>query len=86
MVPCDQSEQPVLRRRIPYWTGEFYNYLQYENPALAGAAGGGGGGDKAGVVDQVKAAVCDNINLYIEKNEVRRCKLDPGLKAPSFKV
>ena len=25
--------------------------------------------EKAGAVDQVKAAICDNVNLYIEKNE-----------------
>lgn len=25
--------------------------------------------EKAGVVDRVKAAICDNVNLYIEKNE-----------------
>ena len=41
--------------------------LRYENPALA--ALDNKDREKAGVVDQVKAAICDNVNLYIEKNE-----------------
>ena len=49
------------------WMGEFHNYLAYENAALAAAEGSDA--DKAGSVDRVKAAICDNVNLYIEKNE-----------------
>ena len=33
------------------------------------AAAEGSDADKAGSVDRVKAAICDNVNLYIEKNE-----------------
>lgn len=42
---------------------EFHNYLVYENPAIPTSD------DKESPVDAVKAAVCENINLYIEKFE-----------------
>ncbi|MCO5572303.1 hypothetical protein L7F22_026056 [Adiantum nelumboides] len=46
------------------WMSLFHDYLVYENPLLKENKE-----DKESVVDQVKAAVCENINLYMEKNE-----------------
>ena len=43
------------------WMGAFHGLLAYENPALETAEGS--------PADAVKAAICDNVNLYIEKNE-----------------
>ncbi|XP_010518325.1 PREDICTED: exportin-2-like [Camelina sativa] len=45
------------------WMGEFKKYLASNYPALEST--------KAGLtlVDDLRAAVCENINLYIEKNE-----------------
>lgn len=46
------------------WMGEFKKYLTTRYPALEE-----GGGDGLAVVDELRAAVCENISLYIEKNE-----------------
>ncbi|XP_057468297.1 exportin-2-like [Actinidia eriantha] len=46
------------------WMGEFQKYLSMKYPALED-----GGGDGLEVVDELRAAVCENISLYMEKNE-----------------
>lgn len=46
------------------WFAEFHTYLGYENPALAEKDP-----DKETAIDAVKAAVCQNINLFMEQNE-----------------
>ncbi|GFY93580.1 cellular apoptosis susceptibility protein, putative / importin-alpha re-exporter [Actinidia rufa] len=46
------------------WMGEFQKYLTVKYPALED-----GGGDGLEVVDELRAAVCENISLYMEKNE-----------------
>lgn len=46
------------------WMSLFHDYLVYDNPLLKES-----NGEKEGVLDQVKAAICENINLYMEKNE-----------------
>jgi exportin-2 (importin alpha re-exporter) len=63
-----QELPEVFEDNMDAWMGEFHNYLGYENPALA-ALENNKDREKAGVVDSVKAAICDNVNLYIEKNE-----------------
>lgn len=46
------------------WFAEFHTYLAYDNPALADKDP-----DKETGIDAVKAAVCQNINLFMEQNE-----------------
>lgn len=46
------------------WFAEFHTFLVYDNPALAD-----NDPDKESSVDAVKAAVCQNINLFMEMNE-----------------
>lgn len=46
------------------WFAEFHTYLVYDNPALAEKDT-----DKETAIDAVKAAVCQNINLFMEQNE-----------------
>ncbi|OIW16765.1 hypothetical protein TanjilG_05499 [Lupinus angustifolius] len=46
------------------WMTEFRKYLTTSYPALEGS-----GPDGVAVVDELRAAVCENINLYMEKNE-----------------
>ncbi|KAJ4955695.1 hypothetical protein NE237_012478 [Protea cynaroides] len=46
------------------WMTEFRKYLTTTYPALEGS-----GGDGLALVDELRAAVCENINLYMEKNE-----------------
>ncbi|EIE27359.1 Cse1-domain-containing protein [Coccomyxa subellipsoidea C-169] len=46
------------------WMEEFHFFLTYDNPALAEKDP-----DKESIVDAVKAAVCQNINLFMEMNE-----------------
>ena len=46
------------------WFAEFHTYLSYNNPALADKDP-----DKETAIDGVKAAVCQNINLFMEQNE-----------------
>lgn len=43
---------------------EFHTYLTYDNPALAETDP-----ERESVVDGLKAAVCQNINLFMEMNE-----------------
>lgn len=46
------------------WMTEFRKYLTTSYPALESS-----GPDGLAVVDELRAAVCENINLYMEKNE-----------------
>ncbi|XP_054780699.1 exportin-2 [Prosopis cineraria] len=46
------------------WMTEFRKYLTASYPALENS-----GPDGVAIVDELRAAVCENINLYIEKNE-----------------
>ena len=46
------------------WFAEYHTYLTYDNPALADKDP-----DKQSPLDAVKAAVCQNINLFMEMNE-----------------
>jgi len=46
------------------WMGEFRKYLTTTYPALERS-----GGDSLAIVDKLRAKVCENINLYMEKNE-----------------
>ncbi|TKY61247.1 Exportin-2 protein [Spatholobus suberectus] len=46
------------------WMSEFRKYLTTTYSALEGS-----GGDGIAIVDELRAAVCENINLYMEKNE-----------------
>lgn len=44
--------------------GEFYKYLVYINFLLVESDF-----EKISVVDEFKVVICENINLYMEKNE-----------------
>eukprot|EP00256_Glycine_max_P025040 XP_003548351.1 exportin-2 [Glycine max] len=46
------------------WMGEFRKYLTTSYPALESS-----GADGVALVDELRASVCENINLYMEKNE-----------------
>lgn len=49
---------------LDQWMAEFHYLLTYDNPALAESDP-----EKESVVDGVKAAVCDNVYLFIQINE-----------------
>ncbi|KAL2612267.1 hypothetical protein R1flu_023959 [Riccia fluitans] len=59
-----QELPEFFENHMAEWMGEFHKYLTYSNPVLKEA-----NSDKENVVDQLKAAICENINLYMEKNE-----------------
>ena len=46
------------------WMTEFRKYLIYNYPVLENS-----GADGLAIIDELRAAVCENINLYMEKNE-----------------
>jgi exportin-2 (importin alpha re-exporter) len=52
----------VFEDDMDKWMGAFHGLLAYENVALDGL-------NEGSPSDAVKAAICDNVNLYIEKNE-----------------
>ena len=56
-----QELPEVFEDDMDAWMGAFHGLLAYENPALDAT--------EASPADAVKAAICDNVNLYIEKNE-----------------
>lgn len=61
-----QELPEVFEDRMPQWMEIFHKLLSFQAPAgLASSSDS----EKASEVDQVKAAVCDNINLYMEKSE-----------------
>ncbi|XP_073388000.1 exportin-2 [Physcomitrium patens] len=59
-----QELPEFFEEHIAEWMGEFHKYLVYTNPLLAERDS-----EKTSVVDELKAAICENINLYMEKNE-----------------
>jgi len=61
---------------IAEWMGQFHLLLSYENAGVTAAAAAKDA-DTEGPLDAVKAAVCENINLYIEKFEE---EFEPYLK------
>lgn len=56
-----QELPEVFEDDMDAWMGAFHGLLAYENASLDGPEGS--------PADAVKAAICDNVNLYIEKNE-----------------
>lgn len=54
----------VFEDRMNEWFSHFQFYLGYSNPALNESDP-----EKESCIDGVKSAICENINLYIEKNE-----------------
>lgn len=59
-----QELPEFFENHMPEWMGEFHKYLLYTNPILVERDP-----EKTSVVDELKAAICENINLYMEKNE-----------------
>ena len=59
-LACIQEYEAVLDK----WMAEFHYLLTYSNPALAESDL-----EKESVVDAVKAAVCENLYLFIQINE-----------------
>jgi exportin-2 (importin alpha re-exporter) len=57
-----QELPEVFEDDMDKWMGAFHGLLAYENVALDGL-------NEKSPSDAVKAAICDNVNLYIEKNE-----------------
>ena len=65
-----QLEQSGTRRcSRTTWTRGWVNFTTIWRTRTRRCGGGGLGRRQAGSVDRVKAAICDNVNLYIEKNE-----------------
>lgn len=54
----------LVEGQLDEWMSEFASYLQYSNPALTE-----GNAEKENVLDGVKAAICQNINLFMETSE-----------------
>eukprot|EP00958_Prasinococcus_capsulatus_P029052 scaffold7246_cov410-Prasinococcus_capsulatus_cf.AAC.13 len=59
-----QELPEVFEDNMQAWMEEFRKYLAYENVALKEADE-----EKPSVVDEVKAGVCENVSLYMSKNE-----------------
>lgn len=53
-----------FEKTLDTWMDEFHFYLNYSNPLLAESDP-----DKVSPIDAIKAAVCANINLFMERNE-----------------
>ena len=49
---------------MPEWFSQFHTYLEYSNPAMAQSDS-----EKESLPDAIKAAVCQNIQLFMEMNE-----------------
>ena len=66
-----QELPEVFEDAMDAWFGGFRELLVLDpDPALVAALDAKTGDDSApNALDEVKAAVCDNINLYVEKNE-----------------
>uniref|UniRef100_A0A7S2T0L6 Exportin-2 n=1 Tax=Chloropicon primus TaxID=1764295 RepID=A0A7S2T0L6_9CHLO len=58
-----QELPEVFEDTMDEWMGEFHKFLNYENAALESAT------DEESILTRVKAAICENVNVYIEKNE-----------------
>lgn len=67
MCACSVSQHNVLQafeKTLSQWMEQFHTLLTYSNPALAEPAP-----DTESALDAVKAAVCQNINLLIGRDE-----------------
>jgi exportin-2 (importin alpha re-exporter) len=58
-----QELPEVFEDTMADWMAEFHKFLVYENSALESNT------DEASILTKVKAAICENVNVYIEKNE-----------------
>ncbi|CAK9858088.1 unnamed protein product [Sphagnum jensenii] len=59
-----QELPEVFENHMAEWMGEFHKYLIYTNPLIQET-----NREKSSIIDELKAAICENINLYMEKNE-----------------
>lgn len=59
---------PLLESQLDEWMDVFHTLATFQNEQLA-AADAAGDSEKEGALDAVKAAVCANINLFMEVNE-----------------
>lgn len=59
-----QELPEFFENHMKEWMAEFRTYLTTPYPVLEDTER-----DKEGIVDQLRAAICENINLYMEKNE-----------------
>ncbi|CAM6025473.1 unnamed protein product [Sphagnum balticum] len=59
-----QELPEFFENHMAEWMGEFHKYLIYTNPHVQETDP-----EKTSVIDELKAAICENINLYMEKNE-----------------
>jgi exportin-2 (importin alpha re-exporter) len=59
-----QELPEFFENHMAEWMGEFHKYLIYSNPHVQETDP-----EKTSVIDELKAAICENINLYMEKNE-----------------
>ncbi len=61
-----------FEKTLEAWMSEFHKLLTYENVELVEKAG-----DRESVVDAVKAAICQNINLLVSRDEEEFSKFLP---------
>lgn len=59
-----RDDMQDMENTLKGWFAEFHTYLKYENSMLAEKDP-----EKESIVDAVKSAVCQNINLFMEMNE-----------------
>ncbi|WIA07912.1 hypothetical protein OEZ85_007391 [Tetradesmus obliquus] len=59
---------PLMEGQLDEWMDAFHTMLAFSHPGLA-AADAAGDPEREGVLDGVKAAVCANINLFMETSE-----------------
>ena len=58
-----QELPEVFEDTMSDWMGGFHKFLIYENSELESTT------DEESILTKVKAAICQNVNVYIEKNE-----------------
>lgn len=58
-----QELPEVFEDTMNDWMGDFHKFLNYENAGLESTT------DEESILTRVKAAICENVNVYIEKNE-----------------
>lgn len=68
-----QELPEFFENNMTQWMTLFHEYLVYDNLALKETSE-----DKESILDQLKAAICENINLYMEKNEEEFREYLPG--------
>eukprot|EP00879_Flechtneria_rotunda_P019331 GHRR01020303.1.p1 GENE.GHRR01020303.1~~GHRR01020303.1.p1 ORF type:complete len:890 (+),score=314.69 GHRR01020303.1:664-3333(+) len=59
---------PLMDSQLEEWMTAFHFFLTFTHSGLAGADAAGDP-EREGVLDAVKAAICANINLFMEMNE-----------------